>query len=40
VTQSAWEYGSYLYGPQKLEVDLYPTRFEHEVAKVALVDQR
>jgi hypothetical protein len=32
---STWEYGSYLYGPQKLEVHLYPTRFEHEAAKMA-----
>jgi hypothetical protein len=37
---SAWECGSYLYGPQKLEVNLYPTGIEHEVAKVARVDQR
>jgi hypothetical protein len=36
---STWECGSYLYGPQKLEVHLYPTRFEHEAAKMALVNQ-
>jgi hypothetical protein len=39
VTLSAWECGSYLYGPQKLEVHLYPTGFEHEAAKVAQIDQ-
>jgi hypothetical protein len=32
-TLSAWEYGSHLYEPQKLEVYLYPTRFEYEVTK-------
>jgi hypothetical protein len=37
---STWECGSYLYRPQKLEVHLYPTRFEHEVEKMARVDQR
>jgi hypothetical protein len=37
---STWECGSYLYGPQKLEVHLYPTRFEYEVAKMARVDKR
>jgi hypothetical protein len=36
---SAWECGSHLYGPQKLEVYLYPTGFEHETTKVAQVDQ-
>jgi hypothetical protein len=35
-----WECGSYLYGPQKLEVHLYPIEFEHEVVKMARVDQR
>jgi hypothetical protein len=39
VTLYTWECGSYLYRPQKLEVHLYPTRFEHEVAKMARVDQ-
>jgi hypothetical protein len=38
-TLSTWECVSYLYGPQKLEVHLYPTRFEHEAAKMARVDQ-
>jgi hypothetical protein len=28
---STWECGSYLYGPQKLEVHLYTTGFELEV---------
>jgi hypothetical protein len=37
---STWECGSYLYEPQKLEVHLYPTRFDHEAAKMARVDQR
>jgi hypothetical protein len=37
---STWECGSHLYGPQKLEVNLYPIGFEHEAAKVAQVDQR
>jgi hypothetical protein len=32
-TLSAWECGSYLYRPQKLEVHLYPTRFEHVAVK-------
>jgi hypothetical protein len=35
VTVSTWECGSHLYGPQKHEVHLYPTGFEHETAKVA-----
>jgi hypothetical protein len=39
-TQSTGEHGSHIYGPQKLEVHLYPTRFEHETAKVAQVDER
>jgi hypothetical protein len=38
-TPSACEYGSHLYGSQKLKVHLYPTGFEHEAAKVARVDQ-
>jgi hypothetical protein len=37
---STWECGSYLYGPQKLEVHLHLTEPEHEAAKVARVDQR
>jgi hypothetical protein len=37
---STWECGSYLYGSQKLEVHLYPTRFEHEAAKMTRVNQR
>jgi hypothetical protein len=37
---STLECGSYLYGPRKLEVYLYPTGFEHEAVKMALVDQR
>jgi hypothetical protein len=37
---STWECDSYLHGPQKLEVHLYPTRFEHEAVKMAQVDQR
>jgi hypothetical protein len=36
---STWECGSYLYGPQKLEVHLYPTGFQYEATKVALIDQ-
>jgi hypothetical protein len=39
VTLSTWECGSYLYGPQNLEVHLYPTRFELEATKMAQVDQ-
>jgi hypothetical protein len=35
-----WECGSYLYGPQKIEVHLYLTGFEHEAAKMTRVDQR
>jgi hypothetical protein len=35
---STWECGSYLYGPQKLEVHLNPTIFEHEAVKMARVD--
>jgi hypothetical protein len=36
---SAWECGSYLYGPQKLEVHIYPIGFEHEAVKVDRIDQ-
>jgi hypothetical protein len=39
VSLSTRECGSYLYGPQKLEVHLHSTGPEHEVAKVARVDQ-
>jgi hypothetical protein len=39
VTLHAWECGSHLYGPQKLEVYLHSTRLEHETAKVARVNQ-
>jgi hypothetical protein len=39
VTLTAWECGSYLYKSQKLEVHLYPTRFEHEAVMVARIDQ-
>jgi hypothetical protein len=31
---SAWECGTHLYEPQKLEVYLYPTGLEHEAAKM------
>jgi hypothetical protein len=37
---STWECASYLYGQQKLEVYLYPTRFEHEAVNMARVNQR
>jgi hypothetical protein len=37
---STWECGSYLYGPQKLDVHLHPTRPIHEASKMAWVDQR
>jgi hypothetical protein len=36
---STWECGSYLYGPQKLEVYLYPIGFEHEAVKISRFDQ-
>jgi hypothetical protein len=39
-TLSTGEHGSHLYRPQKLEVHLYPTRYEHETLKVAQVDER
>jgi hypothetical protein len=39
MTLSAWECGSHLYEPQKLEVHLYSSGFEHEAAKMARVDQ-
>jgi hypothetical protein len=38
-TLSVGEYGSHLYRPQKLEVYLYLTEFEHEAKKMAQVDQ-
>jgi hypothetical protein len=31
---STWKCGSYLYGPQNLEVYLYLTGLEHEEAKI------
>jgi hypothetical protein len=40
VSLSTWECGSYLYEPQNLEVHLHSTRPEHEVVKMAQVDQR
>jgi hypothetical protein len=39
VALSTWECDSYLYEPQKLEVHLYPTRFEYVAAKVTRVGQ-
>jgi hypothetical protein len=39
-TLSAWECGSHLYGPQELEVYLYPTGSKYEAKKMARVDQR
>jgi hypothetical protein len=36
---STWECGSYLYGPQELEVYFHSTRPEHEAAKMARFDQ-
>jgi hypothetical protein len=39
VTLSAWERGSYLYGPHEFKVYLYPTRSEYEAKKMARVDQ-
>jgi hypothetical protein len=36
---STWECGSYIYGPQKLEVQLHPTELEHEAARMAQLDQ-
>jgi hypothetical protein len=39
-TLLAWEYDSYLYGPQKLEIYFHPTGLEYEAAKMAGVDQR
>jgi hypothetical protein len=35
----AWECGSHLYWPQKLEVHVHATGPEHQVAKMAQVDQ-
>jgi hypothetical protein len=32
-TLSVWKCGSHLYGPQKLEVYLFPTRIEHEAKR-------
>jgi hypothetical protein len=39
LTLSAWECGSYLYGPEKLEVYLYLARSKYEATKMARVDQ-
>jgi hypothetical protein len=39
VTLLAWECGSHLYGPQKLDVHIHTTGLEHETAKMARVDQ-
>jgi hypothetical protein len=39
VSLSTRECGSYLHGPQKAEVHLYPIGFEHEAGKVARFDQ-
>jgi hypothetical protein len=36
---STWECGSYLYGPQELEVHFYSTRPKHEAMKMARADQ-
>jgi hypothetical protein len=38
-TLSAWECGSHLYGPQKFEVHVYPTRSEREAKKMARTNQ-
>jgi hypothetical protein len=38
-TLSVRECSSYLHGPQKLEVYLYPTRSKYEAKKMAHVDQ-
>jgi hypothetical protein len=40
MTLSASEHGSHLYGPLKLEVYLYLTRFEYKAKKMARHDQR
>jgi hypothetical protein len=39
VTLSAWEYGSHLYIPQKLDIYLYPTRFDYQAANMDGVGQ-
>jgi hypothetical protein len=36
---STWECGSYLYGPQKLEVHLHSIRPKHEAMKMAQAEQ-
>jgi hypothetical protein len=36
---STWECGSYLYGPQELEVHFRLTKPEHEATKMARADQ-
>jgi hypothetical protein len=35
----AWECGSHLYGPQKLEVHFHTTELEYETVKMARVNQ-
>jgi hypothetical protein len=40
MTLLAWEYDSYLYRPQKLEIYFYPIGLEYEAVKMAEVDQR
>jgi hypothetical protein len=39
VTLLAWECGSHLYGPQKLELHLHTTGPKHEIVKMARVNQ-
>jgi hypothetical protein len=39
VTLPMLECDSHLYGPEKLEVYLYPTKSEYEAKKMARVDQ-
>jgi hypothetical protein len=39
-TLSIGERGSYLYGPQKLEVYFHPTGSEHEAKKMTRVDKK
>jgi hypothetical protein len=38
-TLCAWECGLHLYGPQELEIYLYPIGPEYETKKMAQVDQ-
>jgi hypothetical protein len=39
VTLSTWESVSHLYGPQELEVYLYPARSKYEAKKMTGVDE-